>query len=110
MVPTSVERLREGRGILEKVLRSGAKVSQRSEPSPSGDGAAERDPGKQLSFWRGPAFHPGSRAGLALKYKWHLHVERHWHPERPIPGVLPPEVSKAQRLFPSLLASNKSCS
>ncbi|XP_075014929.1 histone-lysine N-methyltransferase SETD5 isoform X5 [Calonectris borealis] len=29
MVPTSVERLREGRGILEKVLRSGAKTQQK---------------------------------------------------------------------------------
>ncbi|XP_009862936.1 PREDICTED: SET domain-containing protein 5 isoform X2 [Apaloderma vittatum] len=43
MVPTSVERLREGRGILEKVLRSGAKVSQRTESSPTCDSAVERD-------------------------------------------------------------------
>ncbi|KAJ7400937.1 hypothetical protein BTVI_100631 [Pitangus sulphuratus] len=43
MVPTSVERLREGRGILEKVLRSGAKVSQRHEASPTCDSAVEKD-------------------------------------------------------------------
>ncbi|XP_028906199.1 histone-lysine N-methyltransferase SETD5 isoform X2 [Ornithorhynchus anatinus] len=41
MVPTSVERLREGRGILKKVLRSGAKVSQRREPSPIWESPAE---------------------------------------------------------------------
>lgn len=50
MVPTSVERLREGRGILEKVLRSGAKVSQRNESSPTCDSAAEREAGRR-SFW-----------------------------------------------------------
>uniref|UniRef100_A0A8C6YXC5 SET domain containing 5 n=1 Tax=Nothoprocta perdicaria TaxID=30464 RepID=A0A8C6YXC5_NOTPE len=43
MVPTSVERLRESRGMLEKVLRSGAKVAQRREASPTADSAAERD-------------------------------------------------------------------
>ncbi|KAJ7406879.1 hypothetical protein WISP_130303 [Willisornis vidua] len=45
MVPTSVERLREGRGMLEKVLRSGAKVSQRHESSSTCDSAVEKDAG-----------------------------------------------------------------
>ncbi|XP_019392331.1 PREDICTED: SET domain-containing protein 5 [Crocodylus porosus] len=74
MVPTSVERLREGRGILEKVLRSGAKVSQRSEPSPSGDGAAERDPDAAegdtpealSSTLKGPAVYSPSRYSYQL--------------------------------------------
>ncbi|XP_066473018.1 histone-lysine N-methyltransferase SETD5 isoform X2 [Tiliqua scincoides] len=43
MVPTSVERLREGRGILEKVLRSSAKICQRGEPSPTCDSLGERE-------------------------------------------------------------------
>ncbi|KAM9325540.1 histone-lysine N-methyltransferase SETD5 [Gastrophryne carolinensis] len=43
MVPTSVERLREGQGILERVLRSGVKVSQRGERSPSRDSSLDRD-------------------------------------------------------------------
>ncbi|XP_069499336.1 histone-lysine N-methyltransferase SETD5 isoform X2 [Ambystoma mexicanum] len=43
MVPTSVERLREGRGILERVLRSGAKVSQRGESSPIRDTFPEKE-------------------------------------------------------------------
>uniref|UniRef100_A0A8C8RQ52 SET domain containing 5 n=1 Tax=Pelusios castaneus TaxID=367368 RepID=A0A8C8RQ52_9SAUR len=69
MVPTSVERLREGRGILEKVLRSGAKVSQRREPSPTAESAAERDPGTAEgdapeglgSTLKGPAVYSPSR-------------------------------------------------
>lgn len=51
MVPTSVERLREGRGMLEKVLRSGAKVSQRHESSPTQDSALERDAGRTVKLW-----------------------------------------------------------
>lgn len=51
MVPTSVERLREGRGMLEKVLRSGAKVSQRHESSPTRDSALERDAGRTVKLW-----------------------------------------------------------
>ncbi|XP_044308070.1 histone-lysine N-methyltransferase SETD5 isoform X2 [Varanus komodoensis] len=43
MVPTSVERLREGCGILEKVLRSSAKICQRGEPSPTRDSIGERE-------------------------------------------------------------------
>nr|XP_020664489.1 SET domain-containing protein 5 isoform X1 [Pogona vitticeps] len=43
MVPTSVERLREGRGILEKVLRSSAKICQRGDPSPTRDSIGERE-------------------------------------------------------------------
>ncbi|CAI5767711.1 histone-lysine N-methyltransferase SETD5 isoform X1 [Podarcis lilfordi] len=43
MVPTSVERLREGRGILEKVLRSSAKLCQRGEPSPTRESLGERE-------------------------------------------------------------------
>uniref|UniRef100_A0A452HZJ1 SET domain-containing protein n=1 Tax=Gopherus agassizii TaxID=38772 RepID=A0A452HZJ1_9SAUR len=74
MVPTSVERLREGRGILEKVLRSGAKISQRGEPSPTGDSAAERDPGTAdgdtpevlSSALKGPAVYSPSRYSYQL--------------------------------------------
>ncbi|XP_067396587.1 histone-lysine N-methyltransferase SETD5 isoform X2 [Emydura macquarii macquarii] len=74
MVPTSVERLREGRGILEKVLRSGAKVSQRGEPSPTADSAAERDPGAAegdapealSSALKGPAVYSPSRYSYQL--------------------------------------------
>uniref|UniRef100_A0A8C0AYA7 SET domain containing 5 n=1 Tax=Buteo japonicus TaxID=224669 RepID=A0A8C0AYA7_9AVES len=54
MVPTSVERLREGRGILEKVLRSGAKVSQRNESSPTCDSAVERDADDTPEAHKGP--------------------------------------------------------
>ncbi|XP_061474895.1 histone-lysine N-methyltransferase SETD5 isoform X3 [Rhineura floridana] len=43
MVPTSVERLREGRGILGKVLRSSAKICPRGEPSPTRDSIGERE-------------------------------------------------------------------
>ncbi|XP_077132403.1 histone-lysine N-methyltransferase SETD5 isoform X1 [Ranitomeya variabilis] len=43
MVPTSVERLREGQGFLERVLRSGVKVSQRGEMSPSRESSLDRD-------------------------------------------------------------------
>ncbi|KFP44140.1 SET domain-containing protein 5, partial [Chlamydotis macqueenii] len=65
MVPTSVERLREGRGILEKVLRSGAKVSQRNESSPTCDSAVERDAdtagGDTPEAHRGPSVYSPSR-------------------------------------------------
>ncbi|XP_069822950.1 histone-lysine N-methyltransferase SETD5 isoform X2 [Dendropsophus ebraccatus] len=43
MVPTSVERLREGQGFLERVLRSGVKVSQRGEMSPSRESSLDRE-------------------------------------------------------------------
>ncbi|XP_063282810.1 histone-lysine N-methyltransferase SETD5 [Pelobates fuscus] len=43
MVPTSVERLREGQGILERVLRSGVKVSHRGDPSPSRESSLDRE-------------------------------------------------------------------
>ncbi|XP_043408038.1 histone-lysine N-methyltransferase SETD5 isoform X3 [Chelonia mydas] len=74
MVPTSVERLREGRGILEKVLRSGAKISQRGEPSPTGDSTAERDPGTAegdtpevlSAALKGPAVYSPSRYSYQL--------------------------------------------
>ncbi|XP_009997599.1 PREDICTED: SET domain-containing protein 5 isoform X1 [Chaetura pelagica] len=70
MVPTSVERLREGRGILEKVLRSGAKVSQRSESSPTCDSAAERDAdtaeGDTPEAHKGPAVYSPSRYSYQL--------------------------------------------
>nr|XP_009933434.1 PREDICTED: SET domain-containing protein 5 isoform X2 [Opisthocomus hoazin] len=70
MVPTSVERLREGRGMLEKVLRSGAKVSQRSESSPSCDSAVERDAdtaeGDTPEAHRGPAVYSPSRYSYQL--------------------------------------------
>uniref|UniRef100_A0A8C9GEA3 SET domain containing 5 n=1 Tax=Pavo cristatus TaxID=9049 RepID=A0A8C9GEA3_PAVCR len=70
MVPTSVERLREGRGILEKVLRSGAKVSQRNEPSPTCDSAVERDAdtagGDTPEAHKGPAVYSPSRYSYQL--------------------------------------------
>ncbi|XP_010079589.1 PREDICTED: SET domain-containing protein 5 isoform X2 [Pterocles gutturalis] len=70
MVPTSVERLREGRGMLEKVLRSGAKVSQRNESSPSCDSAVERDTdtagGDTPEAHRGPAVYSPSRYSYQL--------------------------------------------
>ncbi|XP_066452830.1 histone-lysine N-methyltransferase SETD5 isoform X5 [Eleutherodactylus coqui] len=43
MVPTSVERLREGQGFLERVLRSGVKVLQRGEVSPSRESSLDRE-------------------------------------------------------------------
>ncbi|KFO58065.1 SET domain-containing protein 5, partial [Corvus brachyrhynchos] len=65
MVPTSVERLREGWGMLEKVLRSGAKVSQRHESSPTRDSALERDAdaaeGDTPEAHKGPAVYSPSR-------------------------------------------------
>ncbi|NXA76515.1 SETD5 protein, partial [Thryothorus ludovicianus] len=70
MVPTSVERLREGRGMLEKVLRSGAKVSQRHESSPSQDSAPDRDAdateGDTPEAHKGPAVYSPSRYSYQL--------------------------------------------
>ncbi|NXS56214.1 SETD5 protein, partial [Brachypteracias leptosomus] len=70
MVPTSVERLREGRGILEKVLRGGAKVAQRNESSPTCDSAAERDAdaagGDTPEAHKGPAVYSPSRYSYQL--------------------------------------------
>ncbi|XP_009693534.1 PREDICTED: SET domain-containing protein 5 isoform X2 [Cariama cristata] len=70
MVPTSVERLREGRGILEKVLRSGAKVAQRNESSPTCDSAVERDAdtaeGDTPEAHKGPAVYSPSRYSYQL--------------------------------------------
>ncbi|NXP64999.1 SETD5 protein, partial [Chloropsis cyanopogon] len=70
MVPTSVERLREGRGMLEKVLRSGAKVSQRHESSPTQDSALERDAdaaeGDTPEAHKGPAVYSPSRYSYQL--------------------------------------------
>ncbi|XP_062490101.1 histone-lysine N-methyltransferase SETD5 isoform X1 [Pezoporus occidentalis] len=70
MVPTSVERLREGRGMLEKVLRSGAKVSQRNESSPTRDSAVERDAdtagGDTPEAHKGPAVYSPSRYSYQL--------------------------------------------
>ncbi|XP_063797079.1 histone-lysine N-methyltransferase SETD5 isoform X2 [Pseudophryne corroboree] len=43
MVPTSVERLREGQGFLERVLRSGVKVPHRGELSPSRESSLDRE-------------------------------------------------------------------
>ncbi|XP_071984029.1 histone-lysine N-methyltransferase SETD5 isoform X2 [Engystomops pustulosus] len=43
MVPTSVERLREGQGFLERVLRSGVKASQKGENSPSRESSLDRE-------------------------------------------------------------------
>ncbi|NWT91689.1 SETD5 protein, partial [Urocynchramus pylzowi] len=70
MVPTSVERLREGRGMLEKVLRSGAKVSQRHESSPTQDTALEKDAdaaeGDTPEAHKGPAVYSPSRYSYQL--------------------------------------------
>ncbi|XP_010166780.1 histone-lysine N-methyltransferase SETD5 isoform X2 [Antrostomus carolinensis] len=70
MVPTSVERLREGRGMLEKVLRSSAKVSQRNESSPTCDSAVERDAdtaeGDTPEAHKGPAVYSPSRYSYQL--------------------------------------------
>ncbi|NXO61840.1 SETD5 protein, partial [Phainopepla nitens] len=70
MVPTSVERLREGRGMLEKVLRSGAKVSQRHESSPTQDPALDRDAdaaeGDTPEAHKGPAVYSPSRYSYQL--------------------------------------------
>uniref|UniRef100_A0A8C3UQG7 SET domain containing 5 n=1 Tax=Catharus ustulatus TaxID=91951 RepID=A0A8C3UQG7_CATUS len=70
MVPTSVERLREGRGMLEKVLRSGAKVSQRHESSPTQDTALDRDAdaaeGDTPEAHKGPAVYSPSRYSYQL--------------------------------------------
>ncbi|XP_010226962.1 PREDICTED: SET domain-containing protein 5 [Tinamus guttatus] len=70
MVPTSVERLRESRGMLEKVLRSGAKVAQRNEPSPTADAALERDAdtaeGDTPDALKGPAVYSPSRYSYQL--------------------------------------------
>ncbi|XP_012817150.1 histone-lysine N-methyltransferase SETD5 isoform X4 [Xenopus tropicalis] len=67
MVPTSVERLREGQGILERVLRSGVKVSHIGEPSPSRDISADRDPEEgdpempSMAVTKGPSVYSPSR-------------------------------------------------
>ncbi|XP_070586598.1 histone-lysine N-methyltransferase SETD5-like isoform X2 [Erythrolamprus reginae] len=74
MVPTSVERLREGRGILEKVLRSSAKICQRGEPSPSRDSVGEREVDavegdlseSSSSSFKGPAVYSPSRYSYQL--------------------------------------------
>ncbi|CAI9554090.1 unnamed protein product, partial [Staurois parvus] len=71
MVPTSVERLREGQGILERVLRSGVKVQQRGERSPSRDSSLDRESGNNkkdgdseamnMAVSKGPAVYSPSR-------------------------------------------------
>ncbi|XP_077180952.1 histone-lysine N-methyltransferase SETD5 isoform X3 [Paroedura picta] len=74
MVPTSVERLREGRGILEKVLRSSAKICQRGEPSPTRESVGEREAdtveGESTdslsSALKGPAVYSPSRYSYQL--------------------------------------------
>ncbi|XP_008937842.1 PREDICTED: SET domain-containing protein 5 isoform X2 [Merops nubicus] len=70
MVPTSVERLREGRGMLEKVLRSGAKVSQRNESSPTCDSAAERD--ADAAGGDTPEAHKGHTVYSPSRYSYQL--------------------------------------
>lgn len=66
MVPTSVERLREGRGILEKVLRSSAKICQRGEPSPTRESLGEREAGK----WERVGLWPASSHPWEDKASW----------------------------------------
>ncbi|XP_054831803.1 histone-lysine N-methyltransferase SETD5 isoform X2 [Eublepharis macularius] len=74
MVPTSVERLREGRGILEKVLRSSAKICQRGEPSPTRESLGERETDavegdttdSLSSALKGPAVYSPSRYSYQL--------------------------------------------
>lgn len=49
MVPTSVERLREG-GSIPKVLRSSVRVAQKGEPSPTWESnITEKESGEQRS-------------------------------------------------------------
>lgn len=49
MVPTSVERLREG-GSIPKVLRSSVRVAQKGEPSPTWESnVTEKESGEQRS-------------------------------------------------------------
>ncbi|XP_018114642.1 histone-lysine N-methyltransferase SETD5 isoform X7 [Xenopus laevis] len=63
MVPTSVERLREGQGILERALRR----SHLGEPSPSRDNSADRDPEEgdpeipSMAVTKGPSVYSPSR-------------------------------------------------
>ncbi|XP_018413488.1 PREDICTED: SET domain-containing protein 5 [Nanorana parkeri] len=67
MVPTSVERLREGQGILERVLRSGVKVPHRGERSPSRDSSLDRESEDgdteviNMAVSKGPAAYSPSR-------------------------------------------------
>ncbi|XP_041417697.1 histone-lysine N-methyltransferase SETD5 isoform X4 [Xenopus laevis] len=67
MVPTSVERLREGQSILQRVLGSGVKVSHLGEPSPSRDTTADRDPEEgdpempSMAVTKGPIVYSPSR-------------------------------------------------
>jgi hypothetical protein len=50
MVPTSVERLREG-GSIPKALRSSVRVAQKGEPSPTWDSnITEKDSGEPMAF------------------------------------------------------------
>ncbi|XP_075039589.1 histone-lysine N-methyltransferase SETD5 isoform X2 [Mixophyes fleayi] len=67
MVPTSVERLREGQGFLERALRSGVKVPHRGELSPSRESSLDRESedgdGETLSVVvsKGPTVYSPSR-------------------------------------------------
>ncbi|XP_075430481.1 histone-lysine N-methyltransferase SETD5 isoform X2 [Ascaphus truei] len=72
MVPTSVERLREGQGILERVLRSGVKVSHRGEPSPSRDSTAERESEEGDSEMQGMAVTKGPTVYSPSRYNYQL--------------------------------------
>lgn len=58
MVPTSVERLREG-GSIPKVLRSSVRVAQKGEPSPTWESnITEKDSGEPMAFFCQPGSGP----------------------------------------------------
>lgn len=64
MVPTSVERLREGQGFLERVLRSGVKAPQKGEMSPSRESSLDReseDGDSDMAVSKGPTVYSPSR-------------------------------------------------
>ncbi|XP_053324887.1 histone-lysine N-methyltransferase SETD5 [Spea bombifrons] len=70
MVPTSVERLREGQGILERVLRSGVKVSHIGEPSPSRESSLERESEDGDAEMPGLAVSKGSTVYSPSRYNY----------------------------------------
>ncbi|KAM4643746.1 histone-lysine N-methyltransferase SETD5 isoform 2-T2 [Discoglossus pictus] len=72
MVPTSVEILREGQGILERVLRSGVKVSHRGEPSPARENSLDREPEDTEVEMTGMAVPKGPTVYSPSRYNYQL--------------------------------------
>ncbi|XP_040262559.1 histone-lysine N-methyltransferase SETD5 isoform X2 [Bufo bufo] len=70
MVPTSVERLREGQGFLERVLRGGVKVSQRGEMSPSRESSLDRESEDGDSEMLSPAISKGPIVYSPSRYNY----------------------------------------